>query len=182
MKTFDILHLPHLPKIPEHLINFPATTADFDDLGIEDRYLSRNGKKFLTGKFMRGKLSDELEQWIKTNIYDDWKNVGYGAITAPCHGPHIDRNRLFVLQYVFDKGGPDIKTVFYEPRNQQVEITPGWHVNNYDDLEPVRTYAIPEREWYLINARSALHSTEGITTMRKSVQLSLIKNPFTDYI
>ena len=174
----DIQYLYHLPTVPEHLLN-PPQQLEGDDLGLPDRYLTRNGEKFHTGRYLRSPLNAELEQWIKTHIVDDWNNIGYGIITAPCHGPHIDFRRMYVLQYVIDTGGPDIQTVYYEPKHNKIEIDQKWHCNNYDDLIPLpmRTYRIPPKVWCLIDAHSGLHSTEGITTRRVSIQISLLKKP-----
>lgn len=176
-QTFDIKALD-LPQVPDELIQFPEGTEGFDDLGIAERYLTKNGQQFLTGRYLRGPLNQDLTDWIHQNIIKDYKNIGYASISAPCHGPHIDRSRLFVLQYVIETGGPDVTTVFYQPRHQKVEITPGWHCVNYDELEVENIYRILPKRWYLINARFALHSTEGITSSRRSIQASLIKNPF----
>jgi hypothetical protein len=176
--SFDLKVLD-LPAVPDDLIRFPEEQGGFDNLGLEDRYLERNGEKFQTGRYLgRKPLDADTLEWVHANIIDDYQRIGYAAISAPCHGPHIDRNRLFVLQYVIDPGGPDVTTVFYEPKHQKVEIDHDWHCNNYDDLEVTRVYRIPPKKWCLINARHSLHSTEGITTSRKSIQIALIKNPF----
>ena len=62
---FDIKYLYHLPLVPEELLN-PPQQLEGDDLGLADRYLTRNGEQFITGRYLRSPLSADLEDWIKT--------------------------------------------------------------------------------------------------------------------
>lgn len=173
-------YLDHLPSIPEDIV--PDVTAiDWSADSLSDsrqRSMIRDGGCFPAGKNRRDDLKPELELWLRQNIIDQWQNIGISVTSSPCHGPHIDRSRFYVLQYLLEAGGTDVSTVFYEPKGQRLDMEPGYFwFNNYDQLQETHRTTFPIHRWILMDVRNYIHSVENIQTARISLQIGLMREP-----
>lgn len=176
--SFNIIHLPSLPRVPEELINF---SRDLDVGYIKSkpgRMLKRDGQEFVEGFNSRQHISPDLDAWLRTNIISDWAHVGYHRFSPPCMGAHLDRSRFFALNYIIETGGPDVATVFYKSKNHQLDCSyDDSRVDDYDQLTVDDVYYCKPKNWYLLNVRNLIHSVENIQSMRASIQIGFWKNP-----
>ena len=176
--------LPQLPEIPQELV--PNLQYLNQELGStvytsDPREMTRDGKKFLAGTHQRYRLGQESKNllgWIRENIIQDYDRVDYTLTAAPCHGPHFDRTRDYVCIYVVKPGGSDVRTVCYDAdHTHPCYNTPDRYVNDYDDLREIESYLMPTGVWYLLEGRTQMHSVEGITSDRITVQISINQRP-----
>lgn len=178
---YTCLYLDRLPAVPSHLIDYNLDMTDHNYSGLPGRQVKKNGRNFDAGLCRRQETSLALQQWLKENIITDWNDVSYNRCTGPCLGPHLDRSRFFVLQYLIDPGGSAASTVFYTPRSQKLDMELGWfYVNDYDQLTVTENHVIRAGQWTLINARNHIHSVEHIDTVRVSIALGLMKDPLQE--
>lgn len=193
---FTAIPLPNLPQIPQDLLNYKfEDLVDYefkcpceypDQQYQKEREVTHNGEIKSAGKYRRMSLEPkpfwssgpDLEQWLKENIIDDWRDVGISFNDGPLLAPHLDRTRLYTLQYLIDAGGENVQTVFYDVKSNQADfVTHYMHINNYDDLEPIEQFVFKPGEWWLIYGQT-YHSVVNIEGTRNAVQIGFLKNPY----
>lgn len=157
-----------LAKIPKELLENGETDQEL----YRNRpwRVNKNGREYPSGHYQRCQLTQDLEQWIKRNITQDYRDAGMAHMYGEEHNaPHTDSGREYTLIYLTDLGGQCVKTVFYREKGYDL-IRPVHHRPNYDDLEQVAEFQLELATWYLIDSR-IIHSVEGIETDRKSIQI-----------
>lgn len=162
----------------------------FNYTGYVDRILTQNGKQYPSTKSDRTPLNNQSQQWIKTNICKEFTECSYSATfpTSQSHGPHTDVTRLWLLMYIFDSGGENVKNYFWKQKGQDLlrpENKPAI-VCDYSDLELIETVQFPVRTWIVFNTK-VIHSVENIERARISIQVGLndlnhLQQPFLDQI
>lgn len=173
---YTCINLTGLPPVPPELIEADLGPAYVTS--VPGRTLSRAGQELSAGVYTGNEISDQLIQWLRDNIIDEWATAGYSTITPPCLGPHMDRTRFYTLQYVLDTGGDAVSTVFYRARSEDLEIDTGrgLYFNDYTKLEPYEVVRVQAGQWYLINGRE-IHSVENIQRPRTAIQIGLMRDP-----
>lgn len=179
---YELIHLNWLPKVPEHLLGYTLDMEDRIMLANDPRMLKKNGVEFAEGVFRKQHANPEIESWLKEYIVTDWKEMGYMRMTGVL-GPHLDRTRFYVLTYVIKEGGHPVETVFYEPKTNKLDLgMMDSRVDDYDQLQVTNRYRMKEGNWYLLHGRGDLHSVEGCTDMRITLQISFVRDPIKDGI
>lgn len=185
MKTvlnYTAIHIPGLPTIPEELLDYTHNFEDyaFRPVNYKDTVV-KNGQVVPGRLYCRQAVNLELEQWIRDNIVNTYTNIGISKNIGPCLGPHLDKTRFYTLHYTIETGGPNVQTVFYEPRTDEPILdTDKLYVTDYSKLNTVDSITFQPRQWYVINGRQ-LHSVENIETMRIALQIGLMRDPFTQF-
>ena len=179
MRNFDFEKLD-LPIPPADLL---TRNDDFSDSIIVDDEQGRtltypdSTQRTLAQVYGRSPASDELSAWVKKNIVDDFKNIGMSRNLPPCLGPHMDRTRFYTLQYIIEPGGPEVDTVFYEAKSEQLDFDKkNLYMNDYRHLRETSRFRATKGEWFLINGR-VIHSVENIHSMRVLLQVGLMRDP-----
>jgi hypothetical protein len=175
---YKLINLDWLPAIPENLLGYNLDMEDRIMLANQPRVLKKNGVEFAEGVFRKQQVNPEIEPWLKENIVTDWKEMGYMRMTGVL-GPHLDRTRFYVLTYVIKEGGSNVETVYYEPKTNQLDLgMMDSRVDNYDQLQVTEKFHMKEGNWYLLY----LHSVEGCTDTRITLQISFVRDPINDGI
>ena len=180
---YKLIHLDWLPAIPENLLGCrPYTNKRVTNKAKPRSTLKKNGIEFTEGLFSSYQVDPQVEPWLKENIVTDWKDIGHIHLTGVL-GPHLDRTRFYILTYMIKEGGSNVETVYYEPKTNQLDIgMMDSRVENYDQLQVTEKFHMKEGNWYLLYARGDLHSVEGCTDTRVSLQISFVRDPIKDGI
>jgi hypothetical protein len=116
-----------------------------------------------------------MKTWIHNNITEDYKNIGLSRMWGhPVCLPHTDLTRDVTLLYLFNCGGPEVYTKFWQLKNFPLHQYEQSHPDTYDDLDLVFSTVLQPFKWYILDAR-CLHSVEGMTNDRVSLQLGFMK-------
>jgi len=140
-----------------------------------ERSLHKNGSIFINAFNHSVFLNHDCLSWAQEFITLNAKDIRITS-TYPgferC-GPHIDRTRNFTLMFLIQTGGDHHETVFYKEKNTLDLVRPkGYHVDDYDKLDQIKTIVLQKNAWNLINGR-ILHSIEYIIDGRISIQISM---------
>lgn len=196
------VYLDKLPKIPNELLKKQEEEfARWHNSGIEKNYLQRSflnrpeerfkymlGPKPMQRKLVTGEIVDSInyERWDLTNELNSWieehickgDNIGM-QLSFPViqgshkHLPHTDSPpRRWVLNYMWETGGDNVRTQIYHERGQLLERQAMLAPNNFDNLELIRSFVIQPYRWYLLNTR-VIHGVEGILDFRKTISMGL---------
>ena len=168
-----------LPKIPEHFVQEILTQEPGEVLRDYPGWVhTKEGGQVMSARNPFYYTSNELEQWLKENIAPEYNDVGVryahyepGTTTA---GVHTDQTRRYVLQYLIKTGNGQLK--FWQEKGQPAVRDGRYTPNNYDSLELLESFDLPEGVWVLLNT-NILHSVEGLNSDRISVQVSLNQLP-----
>lgn len=145
-------------------------------VGYSDRILTRDDQSYPSTKTERTALNDQTQAWVKNNICKDFTECSY-SVTAPTsqsHGPHTDVTRLWLLMYIIDAGGDQVKNCFWQQKGYdklRPENTPVT-VCDYSELESVSEIQFPVNTWVLFNTK-ILHSVENIQKPRIAIHVGL---------
>lgn len=164
-----------LPKVPDHFAREILSQEPGEVLRDYQGWVhTKDGRQVMSARNPFYYASEELEQWLKENIVSKYNDVGVryahyepGTTTA---GVHTDQTRRYVLQYLLATGNGVLK--FWQEKGQPVVRDGRYTSNNYDDLELLESFDIPTGVWILLNT-NILHSVEGLSSDRVSVQVSL---------
>lgn len=175
-----------LPSVPEQLI------PDFDRLLSDQiapiwsnrpRTATRGQEIVEHSRYDRFEISEELKHWVDTNITDSYKNIGISHMWgASVNLPHTDHTRDVTMLYVFRPGGPSVETRFWQRQGYPIHHENkdnNYHYNEdqpttYDDLILIDSVILESQQWYILDAR-CIHSVEGMTGSRISLQLGFLK-------
>ena len=183
LSPITVLHLDWLPAVPEDLVDIDLRVPSLDWA-----YRSSVSRSLIyhdvsvpvpDRSYTRYQISAELETWVRQNIAQTWKNIGYSCSIPPANGPHFDSSGFWTLQYLLRSGGDDAALVFYEPLDESLELDPVPHkfyFSDYRKLRVIERHVLPERQWYLFNGLE-IHSCENIQQDRIALQIRFMRNP-----
>lgn len=181
---YNAVEVPGFPQVPDELIVYDSVFEDYSFIPSRHTDMVLRNGEMVSGRLYSRKDIDresELEHWVKTNIVPQYTHCAVSKYKGPCLGPHMDKSRFYNLQYIYETGGSNVQTVFYEPKtNEAILEFEQLYVTDYNKLDVVEVFKLEPRKWYLINTRS-LHSVEDIETMRIALQIGLMKNPIGDF-
>jgi len=178
------LDLPHLPKnlCPD------LTQLSNDQLNPQwinkPRTCTRNGESIGHSHYARFDISTDLKHWVDDNITNDYVNIGLSRMWGePINLPHTDHTRDVTMMYLFDTGGSDVETKFWQRQGYPIHhenTDKNYNYNpqqpsTYDDLDLLYTTVLEPNLWYILDAR-CIHSVEGMTGSRISLQLGFLKH------
>jgi hypothetical protein len=172
--------LDHLPAIPQTLLTgFQHwVNNDVKYNGSSYRTGERQGERLQNAHFSRHHISAELEQWLADNISDQYSDIGIIYTRGHSeHLPHTDGFRDYSINYLLDRGGDAVDTVFYHEQGTDSLTKPRGHwpkdLNLVREIDRVR---IPLQRWIMLNTQ-VLHGVIGITGMRTQISLSFVEFP-----
>lgn len=129
-------------------------------------------------------ITGPLRTWLETNITT--KAFAYMATFA---GPpsqtqrdrvlHVDRSRDYVLIYVVEPGGSDVRTKFYKYYDKPLELPRemAFQTLTTEGAELVDEVKIPVGRWAFLNGKTA-HQVTNLESERVSIHLSLDEKIF----
>lgn len=179
----------HNPSLPDYIVeqvefyqknSFTDRNLDtyqnYNFTGYSNRILTRDGKSYPSTKTERTSLSDQAHTWVKNNVCNNFTECSY-SVTAPIsqsHGPHTDVTRLWLLMYIIDAGGDNVKNCFWQQKGHD-KLRPGDSpvtVCDYSELELLSEIQFPVNTWVLFNTK-ILHSVENIQRPRIAIHIGL---------
>lgn len=171
------LDLPQIPlELLTNLSNADKGTMIRDYKGWTH---TNNGKEVVSADNPFYSMSAELEQWLQENICNDYNDVGiryaYGSREKHTAGVHTDQTRRYVLQYLVETGSGVLN--FWQEAGHDIVRDGRYTPASFDQLTLLESFDLPTHQWALLNT-NILHSVEGLTGNRISVQISLNYNPF----
>jgi hypothetical protein len=169
MFKYKFLDLPQIPKeiidtiVPgEVIMEYPARTC------------TKNNTAFNTSTGIYYQANAELDAWVRANIPGDIDFVGiryqFGSPIANNQGAHTDATRDYGILYVVDNAGGHVE--FWQKKDNPLEFDERLTIVDYDELVSIETVPTPNGSWYLVNGK-IIHSVEGITSKRITVQINL---------
>jgi hypothetical protein len=141
------------------------------------RKMNDHGKTITSRSVVRFGVSNEFENWIRTNITDKFID----ASIAPSYkendddqvlGPHTDTTRDYLLLYLFDTSNTGQTTVWWQENNYPVVRDRNVYINAFDSMTKLEEVEFEKERWVIINAR-ILHSVHNINGHRDAIQISL---------
>lgn len=166
--------LENLPKVPNSMISKNLSMKQIKQNQI--RQEAGGGTKL----FPRAKVTDEMVDWVTTNITKEATSIDIAVTnmksTSSQMYPHTDSTRVWTLIYLLETGGSDHRTVFYKHRNPNFKVESRMNFS-YDEVIEVDSIQIPLRTWVIINAQE-IHSVENIPDTRIAFQIGMSHNPW----
>ena len=156
-----------LKRIPSELETLTTSDEAFRNTPW---LVHKNGEYKPSGHYQRCDVKPELVTWINENVANEYLHVSACQMYGEEHNaPHTDTTRDYTLIYLVDLGGENVKTVFYQEQDQPLYRPRHCHPD-YDGLVVLHEVELELRTWYLLNSR-IVHSVEGISGVRKSIQV-----------
>jgi hypothetical protein len=124
-------------------------------------------------------ITGPLRTWLEANI----TNQAF-AYMATFAGPlsetqrdrvlHVDRSRDYVLIYVVETGGSDVRTKFYKYRDRPLELPRemAFQTLSTEGADLVDEVVLPVGRWAFLNGKTA-HQVTNLESERVSIHLSL---------
>lgn len=119
-----------------------------------------------------------FRQWIVDNISQDIdeasisvSDIGNDGVL----GPHTDRRRDYVLMYIVNPGGNNVRTCFWQEKNHPLYRDRITLVDDYNKLDLIDSADFGQYQWVLLNAK-ILHSVEHIESRRIAFQIAFDNN------
>lgn len=166
-----------LPLIPEAVRQDCLNYADKPVINkTTDRILKDRGKEYHNGFLTRYKL-ENVYDWIKENITDQFDEVSAQIIErGSSTGPHTDRLRKWHLFYVFETGGDNVETVWYQEPGQPLWQDVFKVYDDYARLKELHRCVLPANTWILFNSR-IIHDVQNMTGTRKTLTVDFTTLP-----
>jgi len=174
----QFIKFPDLPQIPKNLWpDLDILEKNIDPLWHNTpRKATKDSVTIWQDRYARFEITPDLQQWIDKHVRNDYINIGLSYMwDGSINLPHTDFTRDITLIYLFDTGGPNVKTVFYKFKNGDLYQANGCTPTNLDDLEELESVVIDEQCWAMVES-TVLHSVEGKTRPRISLQLGFSKH------
>jgi len=189
-KEFDF------PAIPDHILakmSIPTTVLGTNDSGYGHKH--QLGDTALCGcSYKFAVMGDPiLRNWLKENIPEIGNHINNPAANnthvfvqtqAPTrrngvstHIVHSDVNRIAALNYIWDLGGDNVITRWYQEKGkplQRPKSRPGIQSPdgkvNYNDLEMLEEVKLKPHRWYMLNT-VVLHDVQNIESQRQGLTI-----------
>lgn len=160
------------PPIPAELIKNIQLGAVVRN--YPGRECTLNGKTFTTSSGTYYYADQKIDQWVRNHIDCDIDFVGiryqFGTTEFDSQGAHTDATRDYALLYTIENANGTLK--FWQQQDCPIEYDSVQLITDYDSLEEIGSFNIPNNQWYLVNGR-VLHSVENITQTRITLQVNL---------
>jgi len=193
---FTWLHMPHLPRVPDHFVQQALDIAHGVDPSVgfpkeknlvgtsynedyKNRKLLLDGKLYNSRHGERYPLSAEWEQWVRDNIAANFVETGVSlsvGVDTHIHGPHCDTPVKWKLYYLLERGGDDAWTMFYKQKNKPIiqygELGKPVHATDFNDVEELERVQWPMHQWVILDP-NVMHAVTGITGARIMFAVSI---------
>jgi hypothetical protein len=150
--------------------------------GYADREYLRNGVLMKNRRQHVFSIGEDFEKWVADNIHPFPYEAGVSISVPPdrtFQGPHCDLRRRYVLNYILDTGGENVRTQWWREKGYPLERLhesgpegKSYWVKDYNDLELIDDVVFSPGIWVLLNPK-ILHSVENITGYRSFLTISL---------
>lgn len=176
--------LDHLPPLPPALLN--ESTISKSEVIWPGGEITTTIKRIIVPaiKTQRIIVKSLLDEWVLANITKNPTSVLFRKVEvnegSNFYLPHIDTSRQFTLIYNTQNSGGDV--VYWKAKDKPIFFdghkTPVF--DDYDKLDEVYRMPTPIGKWYILN-NTAIHSVEGMTSMRAGIQVSVTaEDPLVD--
>lgn len=181
---YKILDYPQIPEnliqsALSHLYSTELFQTPQNDLKINWDYTRKaiihtDGVEKINAPTIGWDLNDEIKAWFNTNISSNIANLRVST-TEPdgflkdTQGAHRDMSRNYVLTYLLDTGGDNVKTCWYQEEDKPIIRDRGERCNDHRKLTLLEETIFPLRSWCLVNG-TILHAVHNMTRPRKSIQ------------
>jgi len=172
-------YLDFLPPIPSELISELEITNS-------DHYIRQHDKKrknipaHMASVFERLNINNTMLDWLRDNISSSFNFAGLQQMTWPDEAtpgkrlviPHTDKERDWAVNYLFEPGGPNVTTTFYQQPNFPL-------VREYDIFLSPNIVTVHEQfiiepyRWHLMKS-NVLHGVENVETLRQAITLGFV--------
>jgi hypothetical protein len=173
-----------LPRIPDELLIFKNNPRSYvKDIGYNLHH-EKNGRILKGCEYFNYELDILLLNWIFENIPGTKETVPFKQVSRPLDGTigthivHSDIRRKFALNYMFQLGGNNVTTSWYQEKNKPLRRTKsegGKQADtgfvDYLNLELLDSVVLKLNTWYLI-ATDILHDVDNIVDERSSISIS----------
>jgi hypothetical protein len=163
----------NLPKIPDEFIS--ACLENLKLIGSDPRLIPINEYRgpmnratFLPTKVSTWLVKNIVNPYFKTTMLDNnmllnitrYTNHHPDPTNWGNHGRHVDVGRNYALNYYFETGGPDARTLWY----------------HNDEKKPYAKTIIEPKRWALLKVNPEMHGVRGIqpNTQRVFVSMGLL--------
>ena len=138
----------------------------------------KDGKSYRNSRGFRYTLDQQVSDWIHQHLTNQYTDCGLSVIHGPdgLLAPHTDQTRRFAILYMFDTGGADVRTAFYQEHGYPVERELREFGTDYSKLNEVHAVQFPLRTWVIMNT-NVLHSVENLVSDRIQIQFGLNEVP-----
>lgn len=141
-----------------------------------------DGSKRRICTIKRYPFSKELINWVRTNLYPNINNIQDRQIGhqvwfgGEAIWPHTDGIRNYLLYYLTDEGGDEVKTSWWRKKDtQELVLKPATHFFNFNNLEEYKSVRVPIGTWVIMDTR-VLHAVEMISRPRTSLSIGLLEH------
>jgi hypothetical protein len=176
-------YLDYLPSIPQDMVEHMVNRYQEQKIlfTVPERLTLRAGKSVKNISYTRYQLATELEQWIKTNVCEEFNCAGFQTQTphlpGQSHLPHTDTwPRRWVLNYNLHTGGPKVTTQWYQEQGHNLLRNDCTRPASLDSLVCVESVQLEPCRWHILNT-SVLHAVDNIETTRMTISLSFETEP-----
>ena len=173
-----------IPPIPSELLIFDsAVDIELSDTGYGKRFV-KDGRLLKNAGYSNSiPLQPELIKWIREHVPGvSQSDITYQVSEHPVCGTHIvhsDINRKYALNYIFETGGHDAYTNWFQEKDKPLHRNKesgnrqsDSGIVNYKNLELLASVRIPINTWVLI-ATDILHDVDVVIGQRKSITISI---------
>ncbi len=115
-----------------------------------------------------------LEIWLEENIpIRGWHASLQEFVEGDFFIPHIDLMRNIAYNYLFETGGDNVRTVFYEPKEEykNYTIAPRTFIP-YERIQEVESTVFPTNKWHQLSV-DKIHSVENLDPNKRRFSLTL---------
>lgn len=157
----------------------PMTEQNRQELDAHKSEFTLLGNRYTRAVYRRYNISPESEAWIKENIGEYSQAGSQLMINGQAFTPHTDGGpRRYILNYLIQTGGADVKTQFFkEPNHDVVREGDPLQLALGDDLELVESVTAPAGTWMALFGK-VLHSVVGLETSRVHLSVSFSAEEF----
>ncbi len=135
-------------------------------------------------------IEDEIIEWVRNNITRNTEKVFLQTIDKGTNFvPHVDpitpskQVRHYNLMYLFETGGENVETCFYETPPDTLEkcAERGIYKIPYSDVKLISKFVFEKNTWNVMN-NQCIHSVEGITGKRMGLSVSFYNKIPPDFL
>jgi hypothetical protein len=176
-----------LPDLPENLICQFDRLIENKLLGLPDQVYTPSNPRtdgYINviqykdhsleheGKIMYHNLPEEFEYWIQQNIMDNYLRVKFSIHHGTIAPPHTDYLRDYGIHYIYNPGGDDVRTVWYQEQGQSIVRNGRVRQPDYSKLTVLEEVVLPAKKWHVLRT-DIVHSVENLQGNRIRIAVDL---------
>ena len=171
-------YLDFLPAIPLELLVEPGINNNDYIKQPDERHKQLPAHRRAT--FARYSVNDQVLNWLRDNISTSLELAGLQKMTWPDDAipgkrliiPHTDAARHWAISYIFETGGPNVTTTFYQENGFPL-VRKSDTLFKGDNLTVHEQLVIEPYRWHMIKT-NVIHGVENVLTQRQAISIGLI--------